>query len=164
MKTITFLAFLCLLTISIYSQKNHKFNYEIKEKYDAYIVTPNFDQLKVEGKRGIPSFLDECYLSNMFYTIIKGIVPKEKLSVFHKGSTLFITFNIKGEILYCWFVILIKDKNVLSENDLYNIYIKFKQTNIDMTKLRIDPPNYTKDVSLFQYAEISIPLIPKECK
>jgi hypothetical protein len=130
---------------------------------NTYLVTPVFDQIKVEGKKGQASWSDHNYVNNLFSNIIKEVVSKEKLSSLHFGSVYVIDFNTEGEILYCKFLIKDTDKNVLSENDLYDLYTRFKQLKIDMSKVKI-LPGYNTEESIFNYTEIAGPLIPKDSK
>lgn len=163
MKTIVLITMASLLSIAVNSQIVQRFNYKLMPSGSTYTVTPVFDQFKIDGKKGLASFSNDCYVNNLFSIIIKEVLPKEKLSLLHFGNTYIITFNSNGEILYSWFLIKDEDKNVISENDLYNLYIKFKQIKIDMSKVKIIPGDPTEE-KLSNYAEIFGPLIPKDCK
>ena len=163
MKTIVLITMASLLSIAVNSQIVQRFNYKLMPSGSTYTVTPVFDQFKIDGKKGLASFSNDCYVNNLLSIIIKEVLPKEKLSLLHFGNTYIITFNSNGEILYSWFLIKDEDKNVISENDLYNLYIKFKQIKIDMSKVKIIPGDPTEE-KLSNYAEIFGPLIPKDCK
>lgn len=138
----------------------HRFTYTKKEGFTNYIVTPRFNQSKSEGIKGMPSILDENYIENFFADRIKEVIQSEKPSALHFGSSFFVSFNSKGEIINCDFIIQEKDINILSETDLYNLYVKFKQSKIDTSKVKILPVEGS-DGKLPDYAQLLGPLLPR---
>jgi len=160
-KTIVVITISSLLSITVNSQDTNRFDYKLLKSGRAYSVTPVFDQFKGEGKKGYASWPNDYCFNNLFNNIIKEVLSKEKLDSLHPRSFAVITVNSKGEIPYCHFVIYDKEKNAISERDLYNLYIRFKQIKLDMSKVKI--LGYYAEES-YDYADIMLPLILKNCK
>ena len=159
MKKIILISISCLISIVVNSQNGKKFDYE-PSQFGSYLVSPVFDQTKGEGKLGQAFWSDNSYVTDLIYSIIKDVLSEEKLDSLHLGSGYIITFNSKGEILNCKFSIKYEDKNVISENDLYNLYIRFKKIKIDMSKVKIVSFfNHAED-KVLDYAEIFGSIIP----
>lgn len=147
MKSIILTIMFCLLSAVAISQNNKRFNFKFNKEQNNYTVKPIFDQPVFKGKRGILNAGDQ-YLLNLFSKSVNEVFPKEKLSLLHKGNKYILNVNSDGEIFYGWFIINAEDLKVITEDDLYNLYNKFKQTKIDRSKIRILPGGYAYDKSL----------------
>ena len=163
MKTRILITLFCVLSIAGVSQDSSKFEFIKNKEYNSYTVTPNFESGKIEGKKGQASFLNDNYVNNLLFTIIEDVLNKEKINLLHFGSQLLITINSQGEVLRCKFLIKDIDLKVLTEDDFYNLYIKFKQLKLDTSVVKILPIDFN-DSNQLRYAEILCPLIPKNFK
>lgn len=130
MKSIVLITFFCLILTSSFAQKGEKFKYQ-SEQFGNLIVTPTFDHSKGQGKHGEANYSDLAYVNNLVYGVIKEVFPKEKLFKIHLNSSYLIYFNSKGEIINCTFILNPNDTSIISEDDLYNLYTKFKNTKVD---------------------------------
>lgn len=160
MKKILVILISSLLSFNLHSQTEKKFDYKLL-KSGNYVVTPLFNQTKGVGKGEMVSWSDENYFNNLFLSIIKEVLSKEKQDSLHLNTVYVITFNFKGEVLNCKFFINNLDKDVLSEKDLYSLYMRFMNLKIDMSKVKIGS-NLSSDDKNFDYSEISGSLITKE--
>ncbi len=151
----------CLVSHGVNSQNGKKFNYE-KNRFGMYAVTPIFDQSKGVGKKGVAYFSDPYYLKTLFDGIGKKILTKEKIDSLYSEVSVTITLSSEGEVLNCRFLMNGKDMDVISDDDFYNLYLLFKQTKIDMSKVMIGSPDSSTQNSEFDYGIISGTLIPKE--
>lgn len=161
MKKIVLFVLSCLLVVNASAQNEKRFDYE-QSQFGSFIVTPVFDQTEGQGDRGQASWSDKCYVNDLIYGIIKEAVPHETLMAIHQKSSVIITFNTKGEILKCVFVLDTLDIDIISEDHLYGLYLKFKQAKIDTTKIRITSGNYPGLEKRFDFAEIVGSLKPEE--
>lgn len=161
MKKILSIGMIMLLSMTVNAQLNRKFNYELARS-GSYFVTPVFDQTKGIGNRGQATWTDENYANNLFYNVVKEVLPEEKILKLHLKSTFIIVFNSDGEILNSRFLIDSLDLKILTEEDLLSIVRKFKKLKIDMTKVRINSGSDISDKKVFDYTEILGPIIPLE--
>ena len=151
----------CLVSLGVNLQNRKKFNYE-KSQFGAYVVTPIFDQSKGAGKRGVASSSDPYYLSDVFDKITKKVMTKGKVDSLYSEASFYITLTSNGDIINCWFSLNGKDLDVISDDDFYNLYLLFKQTKIDMSKVKIGAPDSFAQDTTFYYTMITGTLIPKE--
>jgi hypothetical protein len=143
------------------AQPERRFDYQLNP-YGNYMVTPIFDTTEMEGQHGLCQFLDQAYVDSIWFSLIKSSIPDEKLQLINLGSAVVFYFNTKGEVLNAWFLVHEKDKDLITEDELYDIYIKLKQLRLDTTKIVIldaqnQPMKLTKG-----YALISGSLQPVE--
>lgn len=163
MKKILLIIVSCLVSIGVNSQNGKKFRYE-KNQFGAYVVTPIFDQSKEVGMRGTAISSDPWYLSDLFESIAEKVIKKGKVDSLYTEPSFIITINSSGEIINCRFLINSRDLNVISDNDFYNLYLLFKQTKIDMSKVKLVSPNDSVQNKKIDYTIISGTLIPKKFK
>jgi hypothetical protein len=57
-----------------------------------------------------------------------------------------------------------KDVLVISDNDFYNLYVLFKKTKIDTSKVKFESPDSFPQNPKFDYTMISGTLIPKDLR
>jgi len=143
------------------AQDNKNLQYT-KSEYGSYWVTPVSNSTKREGTRGFPEWHDEKYVSNLLYSTVRKVIPKEKFEKLQRSSMFFITFNIKGEILSCTFLLQAEDISIVTEKELIDIYQSFMKKKIDMRKVSIKPDEYTPIGKVVDYAEIGGSLVPME--
>jgi hypothetical protein len=137
-------------TTNVQSQDKFKFN---ETQFGNYRVTPVFEQSKGIGTKGFASVSDGTYLTNLHHEIIEKSLSKQKQEQLHAGSAYLFTFNKNGEILTCNFILSNRDKNVLSQEDLYLFYRNIKELKLDMSKIKIVPfPQQSKD-QVLDYCE-----------
>jgi len=138
---IIIIALKILIIPEISGQVKEKFKYErspfSNHQFKAYTVTPIFDQTKMDGIVGLAEIKDQKYINEMFYNIIKKIIPDEKLKKLHYGSYVKMFINSRGEILYCWFLLDSLDINIINEDELYKLYNEFKNFKIDTSKVTV---------------------------
>lgn len=160
MRTIPIIIILSLISLGVNSQQVKKFNYQ-KNRFGAIVVTPNFDQNKPKGERGVATSSDPYYLRDIFDKITKDVMTKEKVDLLYSDATFNIILDSKGKIVSCMFTVNSKDLDVISDEDFFNLYKSFTQTNFDMSKVNIISPDspVKKD-----YAYISGTLIPTQYK
>ena len=163
MKKILLIAAICLMTMAGNSQNRKKFNYE-KNQFGAYVVTPIFDQSKGVGKRGVATLSDPSYLSDVFDNITKQVMTNEKVDSLYTEASFIITIGSNGDIINCRFSLHPKDMNVISDNDFYNLYVLFKKTKIDTSKVKIGAPDAFPQNSKYDYTMIGGTLIPKDLR
>lgn len=126
------------------AQQEKRFDYQLSP-FGNYMVTPLFDTTKMEGKHGLCQFPDQTYVDSTWFKLIKSSIPDEKLKLIHPGSAVIIFINTKGEVLNARFIVHEKDKELITEDELYNIYMKFRQLRLDTTKVIIlDPQNQAR--------------------
>jgi hypothetical protein len=125
-------------------------------------VTSIKDSNKGEGNRGRIIWLDENYAKNVFYDIIKGVLPKDKLEKVNLGSFFRLYIKSNGDILNCSFSIDSNDLKILSEDDLFNLYNRFMKLKVDASKFRLETETYPADYTIFNYCEIFGSLLPVE--
>ena len=156
MKTIYlfFLAFLLNLTTN--AQEFKRFDCELISSSGNYSVTPNFDTTELKGNRGIYYFNDKDYGRNLFQNIVKEVFSPQILKTLPFGLLLLINFNLKGETVNCRFIIRSKDINLITDDDLYNLYIRFKGIKLDMTKLKLYEDFNNFDIKDADYFEMII--------
>jgi hypothetical protein len=159
MRRILIIPIFFLFTLEQCSQSEKRFSFE-KMTSGSYLVTPTFNEPKAVGDLGKLYILDSKYIYDLFIDPIKKSIPKEKLDSLNNGSEARITFDIKGDVINCDFILNIKDRNVFSQDDLYNLYQGFRQVKINMSKVRLEPDVYIKSKSA-DYAFITVDLIPR---
>jgi hypothetical protein len=145
-------------SISTYSQVEKRFEYKRLSNFSN--VTPVFDQTKPEGTMGMPIGLREKYAVDLFTIPIKEIL-KNKRDSLSFGTGIYIILDRNGNIINCSFMINHKDSSIISEDDLYNLYLKFKNLKVDTTKIKIYPFNGT-NFKRGDYARIVIPFFSEE--
>jgi len=156
-----------LLTISIVflnaviAQDNKSFQYT-KSEYGSYLVTPVSNSKKREGTRGFPEWRDDKYIAKLLYSTVRQVIPKEKFEKMQRSSMFFLTFNKKGEILNCTFVLQPEDISLVTEKELLDIYQGFLKKKINMRKVSIKRTEYTPIGKEVDYAEIGGSLVPLE--
>jgi hypothetical protein len=159
MRRILIIPIFLLFALEQCSQPENKFSFE-KMTSGSYHVTPTFKESKAVGDLGKLFILDSKYIYDLFIDPIKKAIPKEKLDSLNNGSVARITFDIKGDVINCDFILNTKDRNVFSQDDLYNLYQGFRQVKINMSKVRLEPDVDIKSNSA-DYAFITVDLIPK---
>lgn len=161
MKNIISTGIFCLLLITSYAQSGKKFEYQTIE-FGSILITPTFDQSKGQGKLGMADFLDKNYANNLIYDIIKGVLPKEKLLKIHLNSAYTVFFSKSGDVINCTFTLNPADIGLISEEDLLNLYTKFKKTKIDMNKIKIRGGNDAPSGETYDYSILVGSLVPFE--
>jgi hypothetical protein len=159
MKKVSLIIAICLVSIGVNSQTGKKFNYEMN-RFGTFNVTPIFDQSKGVGKIGLAFFTDRTYLSNLFDSIAKQVMTKEKVDSLYTEASFIITVGSNGDIINCRFSLHPRDLNVISDNDFYNLYVLFKKTKIDTSKVKIVAPDGFPQNSKYDYTIIGGTLIP----
>jgi hypothetical protein len=159
MRLILIIPIFLLFALEQCSQPENKFSFE-KMTSGSYHVTPTFKESKAVGDLGKLFILDSKYIYDLFIDPIKKTIPKEKLDSLNNGSVARITFDIKGDVINCDFILNTKDRNVFSQDDIYNLYQGFKQVKINMSKVRLEPDANIKSNSA-DYAFITVDLIPR---
>jgi hypothetical protein len=162
------IAALMIMSLDAYSQQSKRFEYtHIKNSFytsSTYLVSPIFDQSKLEGKEGNMIFLDQAYNMNiLFNNAIDLSISKDKRDSVSPGTIARFAINNKGEVIYCQFFLKFKDTLLITDEDLYNLYIKIKKIKLDITKFRIDP-NYEYGLKYADYAIVMGGLITKESR
>jgi len=143
------------------AQPERRFDYQLNP-YGNYMVIPIFDTTEMKGQHGQCQFLDQEYVDSIWFSLIKSSIPDEKLQLIHLGSAVIFYINTKGEVLNTRFIVHEKDKDLITENELYDLYMKFRQLRLDTTKVIIlDPQNKVMKLTS-GYALISGSLQPIE--
>ena len=161
MKNILSAIFFCLTLISSNAQSGKKFEYKAT-RFESIIVVPKFDQSKGQGKQGLAEFSDKDYANNLVYDIIKSILPKEKLLKVNLASGFSIYFSTTGDVINCSFGLNPQDTGLISDEDLFNLYTKFKKTKIDMNIVKITGGSDASPGEKYDYASITGSLVPPE--
>lgn len=146
---------------SLNAQNEKRFEFK-PTQFGGMMITPTFDQSKGIGNQGFASWLDMNYSTELFDSILKNVFSDEKLKLLHVGSCFMVSFNTQGEVINCKFALEKRDTGVISEDELYNLYIKFKKTKIDMTKVKIDAGNNPTTVKSFDFTEVVGSFVPME--
>lgn len=154
MKTIYLFFLASLLILTTNAQEIKKFNYGLKTSFGSYFITPKFDSTELKGNRVLYFFKDDDYGKNLFQDIVNEVFPPQKLKTLPYGLFLRIDFNLKGETIKCSFIIRSEDINLITDDELYNLYIRFKGIKLDMTKLRLYEDYYSFDVKDADYFEM----------
>ena len=128
-----------MLLLTTNAQDDKKLIYTLTES-GIYVVTPNFDQVKSDIDPCPVQFTDDNLANQLFYNVIKEVFNNEQLNSIRLSNTFSIDFNSKGEVLYCRFFIDKHDKTLISEDNLYNLYVKLKKLKIDMSKVEFIRP------------------------
>lgn len=162
------IAALMIMSLNAYSQQSKRFEYtHIKNSFytsTTYLVSPTFDQSKLEGKEGNMIFLDQAYNMNIhFNNAINLSISKDKRDSVSPGTIARFAINKKGEVIYCQFFLKFEDTLLITDEDLYNLYSRIKKIEIDITKFRIDP-NYEYGLKDADYAIVMVGLISKESR
>jgi len=118
------------------AQTDSKFTYELTE-FGNYRVTRVGDQPVIEGKKGLAQILDQGYADGLIYGVIKTSIPVEKLRVDQLRAGYVITFRTSGEVVNVWFVFNEQDRELITEEELYNLYGGLMAIRFDTTKIRI---------------------------
>jgi len=158
MKKILIIASLTLIILSANAQTTEKFEYSSGLR--SIIARPKFDQSKAEGKRVEIVFTDNAYVEKLIYKEIREVFSNDDFKKMHRASIALININSSGDVLKCNFIINPEDKNIFSDDKLYNLYLKFKKIKIDMSKTRINGALDT----VFDFTELSFRLLPPEFK
>lgn len=154
---LTVIAFMFI--VFAYGQQGKKFEYQLTQ-FGSYSVSYKMDQYKAEGKHGQALIIDQNYLDNLIFDIIEGTLSKEKLEKIHLGTGFVLTFSAKGEVLNARFVVDVKDKEVITEDELFKIYTSFRNLRFDMDKIKIiDPYNHNNSCSM-DYATLLGSMVP----
>ncbi|HVN58135.1 MAG TPA: hypothetical protein VMT63_07560 [Bacteroidales bacterium] len=152
---------ICLVIICIppmFPQKLEMFNYTSHGDYD--LAVPKFDLMKPEGTQGIAVWKEDTYIHKLFNSVVKSVLPKKKRDMLHLNTAVLLAFTRRGEVINCKFLLNTDDRNILTEEELYKIYIKLKRIRINPYKVRIDPDPVAGGTSP-DYAIISGPLISR---
>jgi hypothetical protein len=161
------IAALAIMFLNAYCQQPTRFEYtHIKNSFytsTSYLVSPTFDQSKLEGKEGKMIFLDQAYLNTLFNNAINLSISKDKRDSVSPGTIARFAINKKGEVIYCQFFLNFEDTLLITDEDLYNLYRRIKKIEIDITKFRIDP-NYEYGHKDADYAIVIVGLISKESR
>jgi hypothetical protein len=161
MKKILTITLIMFFISEISAQVGEKFKYEMDE-FGNYNVTSVFHQTKITGKIGYVVIKDQKYIEELFTNVIKKNITDEKIKKLSIGTAALLYINSNGEIIYCSFVINSADVNILNEDELYNIYIEFKNLKIDTSKVYISAesiPPYEKECD---YALLVVSFVPPE--
>jgi hypothetical protein len=129
--------------------------FDYQKKFDGnYLATPTFKQKEPEGILGLPEIIDSRYKNDLFTGPVKTVLTKAKIDSLHQNTQASITYDIRGEILSCDFIIDSRDITILTEDILYKIYNEFIHTKVDLTKLSIKP-DFNLKTNLCNYAYLS---------
>jgi hypothetical protein len=151
-----------IISLDLSGQQKKRFEYT-RIGYSSYLVSPVFDQTKLEGNMGMAIFLDQSYMDDLFNNAINLTISKGKRDSVSLNTVVRFAINQKGVVFYCQFFLNFKDTLLIKDEDLFNLYHLLKKIKIDMTKVRIDP-YYPSDLKYADYAIISGSLISKESR
>jgi hypothetical protein len=151
MKTIYLFFLASLLNLLTNAQEFKRFDCGIKTSFGSYFITAKFDTTEPKGNQVIYFFIDDDYGKNLFQDIVKEAFSPQKLKTLPFELFLIIDFNLKGEAIKCRFRIRAEDIKLITDDDLYNVYIRFKGLKLDMTKLRLYEEHYNFDVKYADY-------------
>ena len=157
MKTIFISSIVILLTFSCFAQKSKVFEYT-KTKYNSYIVKSISGSSKGEYIPSQAFILDQNYFNDLFNKIITDIFPVQTIKALRLSTGFKITINTDGEVVDCNFGINSADLKIISDQDLQNVYNKFMNLRIDMTKIRFAPDGNNS----IKYAQIGGSFLPLE--
>jgi hypothetical protein len=135
------IAFL-VCSFQVISQTKGRFAYT--RLGSSYLATPVLNNAKPEGKEGRPIWEDVEYINDLFNIPLNEVLTKEKRDSLHLNSSFIIAFDLKGEVKYCRFLVSYKDSTLISENDLYNLFLRFKNIKVDMSRVNIVPDYNTE--------------------
>lgn len=153
MKTIYLFFLASLFNLLTNAQEFKRFEYGLKTSFGIYSITSKFDTTHLKGNRVIYFFIDDDYGKNLFQEIVKEAFSPQKLKTLPFELLLIIDFNLKGEAIICRFKIRGEYIKLITDDDLYNLYIRFKGLKLDMTKLRLYEDYYNFDVKDADYFE-----------
>ena len=156
-QTITFL----VISLGLNAQPDRRFDYS-KSSFGSFIVKPLFDQSKPIGKEGRPTWTDQKYVDDLFYGPTDEVLSGKRDSI-SIGTAWMIYFNLNGEITNCQFIINFKDTILITDDDLYKLYQKFKNIKIDMSKVKI-VPDYNTNWTEADYGMIVGSMISKKAR
>jgi hypothetical protein len=145
MKNTLILTVIFMTSISIFGQEN-KFTYEHRSS-GSYSVLPIFEkQMQDETKTVVGYFKDEKWIANSLDSVVRSSIPKNKwdelVSQDEKGWII-IDYLSSGQVYSIRFHISKSHKDILSDQDFYNLYMAVKSFKMDMSKIRIEyPQNY----------------------
>jgi hypothetical protein len=154
MKTIYLFFLASLFNLLTNAQEFKRFEYGLKTSFGSYSITSKFDTTHLNGNGVIYFFIDDAYGKNLFQEIVKEAFSPQKLKTLPFELLLIIDFNLKGEAIKCRFIIRAEDIKLITDDDLYNLYIRFKGLKLDMTKLRLYEDYYNFDVKDADYFEM----------
>ncbi len=124
------------------------------------ILVPKFDMTKAAGVEGVAVQTDDRYLHKFFDKVIGSILPESKRETLHLPSAVMVAFNRQGIVLNCKFFISSEDRKKITEEELFRIYNRLKQMQINPYKIKIAPAPETGNAQP-DYAVISGSLISK---
>jgi hypothetical protein len=162
MPRILIITTLIIISLDLYGQQKKRFEYS-PIGYSSFLVSPVFDQTKLEGNMGLPIFLDQIYIDDLFNNVINGTISKGKRDSVSLNNVYRIAINQKGDVFYCQFLLNSKDTSLITDEDLFNLYLKLKKIKIDMTKVRIEP-NWERELKYADYGIIMGSLISIESR
>lgn len=143
----------CLLAANTSAQGGSRFDFK-KTQFGSYLVTPACGQSKVTGNPGQAIWSDKEYMNNLFSGVIREIIPEKDLRKIHLRTGFIVTFNNEGSVLACTFTVDTLDRELITEDYLFNIYNRFKKIKIDMSKVSIGPGTYPTENKVFDYARV----------
>jgi hypothetical protein len=150
---------LCLAPAVLTAQNLEMFEYTKHET--GYIAVPKFDKAKPSGIEGRAVWSEEKYIHDLFNRTVGSALSRKKREQLHLGSSVMIAFDIRGEVINCKFFLAFEDKGILTEEELYAVYMKFKKVRINPYKVRIEN-NPEAEPGVPGFAVISGPLVSKE--
>ena len=130
------LLFLLLPTV-ISAQKLEMFTYTQHDEGD--IAVPKFDMEKATGNEGIAVWTEDKYVHKLFNSIAKSVLSKNKRESLHLSTAVMVAFSRTGEVINCKFLLNRDDRKILTEEEMYKIYMKLKRIRINPYKVRIEP-------------------------
>jgi hypothetical protein len=129
----------------------------------SYLAIPVSDPKQPSGKQGRAIWSNDKYMDSLFTNPIKNVFPKIKHDSLHINTFFLVGLDTKGDIIYCKFFVNYRDTALITEDDLYNLYLRFKKIKVDMTLVKIVPDANT-DWKYADYAEIFGSLMSKEAR
>jgi hypothetical protein len=157
-KSILFFCILVFFIVTGDSQGVEMFTYIHLEAGD--MVVPKFDNSRAEGIEGIAVWTEDKYVHKLINSVLSHVLSRTKRESLHLESAVMIAFNRQGEVINCKFFLERNDRKILTEDELYRIYMKLKKVEINPYKVRINPDPKTGN-KLPDFAVISGSLINK---
>jgi len=134
---------LCSINLMLNCQSLDRFMYK-RVSPNRYEVTPTFEKPSSREIRGaVVHFWDDKCFTFLLDSVCKASLPDDKwnkLLVQGKKGHISIWYLVSGQIYTIKFYLNEQYKEVLSEDDLYSLYMGIKTFKVDTSKIKVEYP------------------------
>ncbi|HEX2921589.1 MAG TPA: hypothetical protein VHO50_10535 [Bacteroidales bacterium] len=159
MKKVYIIAVFALCILSMNAQTSNNFSYKTTDS-GMILISPVSDQSKSLGRRAVIQY-DVKYFNDIIYKEVRNIFTDDDFRKVQILTFYSITISSSGSVLSCTFGIMPDDKDIFTDDKLYNLYLNLMKVKFDMSKTKtmetIDPNDLSYD-----YAQITGNILPPE--